>query len=449
MITNERDLLIFGDNGFGKSAIVEQLKSNAWNVLATDSSDAALEFVNKNHPPVGIICFSSEDPGNSFAQISLIRACESVKWIAVLNFNPADQSSAMSSTIYSSCCDFLPQPVDVERLLHSIGHAYGRAKLGKLSMGEQENIEGRFGMFGRSPLMLKLFSSIEKIAASDEFVMIHGETGTGKELIARAIHENSGRRDKPFVPINCGALPKDLIFSELFGHAKGAFTNAYRDSRGLLECADGGTVFFDEVGELQIEQQVALLRFLQDQTFYRIGETRPVRINVRVLSATNKNMDNAVKTGIFRSDLYYRLNVVEITAPPLRHRRNDRLMIAHWALNQAVKTNRLSSKAFSRDAIKSMKDYLWPGNVRELIHRVNRAVLLSRGAVITAADLDLEVEPVRETTLNQVREQAEANAIRYSLLKTGNVAYSAKQLGVSRVTLYRLINKYGIDPRNS
>ena len=440
----KRNLLIFRTGSLDESEIVEELKTRSWNILATHNQQAAREFLEHHRIPVGIAYFNSFEPTRSCEQISLIRSNTSVKWIALLDRLPSS-NSPLSSIIYANCCDFLIRPIDIQRLLFSISHVYGKAKDPNRKHDSRQKFEQRFNMIGRSPLMRELFSIIDKASDSDEFVMIHGETGTGKELIARAIHDHSSRRDKPFVPINCASLSKDLIFSELFGHAKGAFTDAYNDTQGLLESANGGTVFFDEVGELQLDQQAALLRFVQDKCFYRLGDNCPVTIDVRIVSATNKDVPKALKSGEFREDLYYRLNVLGITSPPLRHRADDSLLIARYLLYKSFKSDRIGTRTYSKDAINAICAYSWPGNVRELIHSVNRALALSDGPFITARDLKLEIDAISEhSTLKEVREQAESNAIRNSLVKTGNVTYTARELGVSRVTLHRLLKKYSI-----
>jgi transcriptional regulator with PAS, ATPase and Fis domain len=292
--------------------------------------------------------------------------------------------------------------------------------------------------------MLKVFQQIEDVSDYDFPVHIFGETGTGKELVANAIHAKSRWRNGPFVPINCGALPEGLIESELFGHVKGAFSGAIKDKRGRFELADGGTIFLDEIAELGKPLQVKLLRFLQEGTFEKVGGEKTVRVSVRVISATNKDLKKEVQKKNFREDLYYRLNVIPIHIPPLRERKTDIPLLMEHFLSQVQYNGKISPKKISDMAMAKMLDYGWPGNVRELQNAVQFSIVRSSGPIIREDDLPLEL---RDLTCFPVKRgpsrKLEVAAVRNALIKTGgNKAQAAKQLGVGRATLYRFLSEH-------
>jgi transcriptional regulator with PAS, ATPase and Fis domain len=302
---------------------------------------------------------------------------------------------------------------------------------------------------GTSPQMLQIFSKIRKVAKTELSVLILGESGTGKELTALAIHERSARQNKPFVTINCAAIPENLLEAELFGHEKGSFTGAYTSKKGKMEAADGGTVFLDEIGEMPMSLQSKLLRFLQDRIVERVGATSGRKVNVRVFAATNCDLNLAIQEGRFRSDLYYRLDEFTVDLPPLRARGDDVLLLAKFFLNKFSRDMGVT-KAFTKKALEAMEGYDWPGNVREMINKIRRAIVMSDASTISAVDLALDgprlqrqagVVPLREE-VNQV----EAQKVREILLLCGNnISKAAKLLKVSRPSLYSRIRKYNID----
>ncbi len=278
-------------------------------------------------------------------------------------------------------------------------------------------------------------------------VLITGESGTGKEQTAHAIHEYSTRAASPFVAMNCAALPSNLIQSELFGHEKGAFAGAGDRHVGHIESANGGTLFLDEIGDLAPELQANLLRFLEEKKIRRLGATKPIPANVRLIAATNTQLEQAVREGRFREDLYYRLNVLHLRTPGLRERKGDVELLAKYFFTKFAAETRTSARGFSRDALEVINRYDWPGNVRELMNRIRRAVLLSEGPYITPVDLELERRsPVRTfVTLDEARMAADRETIQATLLRTRfNIARASQELGVSRMTLYRLMEKYDI-----
>ena len=298
-------------------------------------------------------------------------------------------------------------------------------------------------IIGGDRKMHNVYQQIEDVAQYDFPVHLFGETGTGKELVANAIHNESRRGGAPFVPINCGALPEGLIESELFGHVKGAFSGAIRDKKGRFELADGGSVFLDEVAELTKPLQVKLLRFLQEGTFEKVGGERTVAVNVRVISATNKDLKKEVQRNNFREDLFYRLNVIPIIIPPLRERKNDIPLLADHFLKQVAERSGRPSPRLSSAALTVMMDYPWPGNVRELQNAVQFAIVKCRDRVITRDDLPLELRQLQVPAGRRGPvKKLDAQAVQEALIKTGgNKARAARELGVGRATLYRFISE--------
>lgn len=303
---------------------------------------------------------------------------------------------------------------------------------------------------GNSPAIVTIRKLIFQVAESDATVLVLGESGTGKEVVARALHDASLRNARPFVPINCGAIPGELLESELFGHEKGAFTGAVAQTKGKIEYANGGTFFLDEIGDLPFPLQAKLLRFLQEKTIERIGGRKEISVDVRVLCATHQNIQSLIDEGRFRSDLYYRISEITLNIPPLREREGDALAIATALVNRYSQLNNKKIKGLGEDAIDAIEHYHWPGNVRELENKIKRAVIMADGTLLTAQDLELKTVSLNESgqnslNLKAVREVAETNAILKALSRTNNnISNAAKLLGVTRPTLYTLFEKYGI-----
>ncbi len=310
-----------------------------------------------------------------------------------------------------------------------------------------KNLDMNEEFVGSSKGVLNVFSMIRKVAPTDIPVLITGESGTGKELTALAIHERSQRRSRPFVPINCAAIPENLLEAELFGHEKGSFTGAHAGKMGKFEYADGGTIFLDEIGELSQNLQSKLLRFLEDKIVERVGSNSGKKIDVRLVAATNTDLKVAIAKGVFRKDLFYRLDVFNINLPPVRDRGEDKIILARYFLNKFSKEMNVS-RAFSSETVESINGYNWPGNVREIINKVRRAVVISKESMLTPADLDLDVPAMDMDSLTSLKE------IRYSIEKqklieslkhcNGNISKVARVLGISRPSVYSLRKKYNI-----
>jgi PAS domain S-box-containing protein len=310
------------------------------------------------------------------------------------------------------------------------------------------NLNRFANIIGRDAKMLQVFQQISDVAAYDYPVHVYGETGTGKELVANAIHNESRRAGTPFVPINCGALPEGLIESELFGHVKGAFTGAIRDKKGRFELADRGTIFLDEVAELSKNMQVKLLRFLQEGTLERVGGEKTIAVNVKVISATNRDLKEEVRHNRFREDLYYRLSVIPIHIPALRERRTDiPLLVNHFMHEAALKHNEPPLR-MSKEALSLLMDYDWPGNVRELQNAIQFALVRSSGRLITTDDLPMEIRAVRNECLRRgPSRKLNPVMVRQALAQTaGNKSKAARLLGVGRATLYRFLSDHAGDP---
>jgi len=308
-------------------------------------------------------------------------------------------------------------------------------------------------MIGTCKAMRDIFCLIRKVAITDVPVLITGASGTGKEMAARAIHQRSHWAEGPFVEVNCGAIPRDLLESELFGHEKGAFTGAYRTATGHVERAQGGTLFLDEVSELPVDLQVKLLRFLQEFTFYRVGGRQPIKVDLRIISATNADLHELISTGRFREDLYYRLDVVSISLPSLKDRGEDSLIMANVFLKRYAAKLGKNLKGFTPEAIAAIQGHAWPGNVRELINRVRRAVVMAEGERVAPDHLGLndsgsEPEPVfNGKSLKEARAEFEARLVSEALQHfQGNVFLASRALRVSRSTMYHFIQKYQLKP---
>jgi two-component system NtrC family response regulator len=289
---------------------------------------------------------------------------------------------------------------------------------------------------------------IERVAAADVSVMLLGASGTGKELLARGVHNASMRAKGPFVAINCAAIPENLLESELFGYEKGAFTGAVKTMEGKIELAEGGTLFLDEVGDIPLPLQVKLLRFLQERVIERIGGRRPIPVDVRIVCATHQNLEEMIAAGRFREDLYYRLAEIVVRIPSLAARHGDAALLAHHFLATFSKEHGRNFKGFTPDALAALTDWHWPGNVRELENRLKRAVIMAEGARLTADDLDLGDKDDGTAALNlkTARELADRKAVRLAMARSdGNLTTTAKLLGISRPTLYDMLKQYGME----
>jgi DNA-binding NtrC family response regulator len=361
--------------------------------------------------------------------------------------------------IKAGAYDYLTKPFKMDELRLAVRRALEERQLRAEVQALREEVRTKYNfanILGKSKPMQDLFALIKKVAASRSTVLIQGKSGTGKELVAKAIHYNSPRRDRPLVTVNCSAIPKDLLESELFGHVKGAFTGAVANKRGLFEEADGGSLFLDEIGELSPELQVKLLRVIQERELKRVGDTRTISVDVRLIAATNRDLAQAVKDGSFREDLYYRLNVIPIVLPDLKDRAEDIPLLATHFLMKYAKEADPPIEGISKEAMRLLLEYDWPGNVRELENVIERAVILGRGPHITPEDLPAHLR-ARQSALppqpnaghgpRLTLAELERQYIAAVLQETGwHRLKAAAILGIDRRTLYRKIRTYGLQP---
>ena len=378
--------------------------------------------------------------GEGLALLSEILACEPRAKVIVVSGND-DRANAVKAAGIGAF-DFISKPVDVDVLTLIVNRAERMHAL------EEENVLLREyaksatpGMICRSPQMVEVQRMIERLGPRDVSVLIQGDSGTGKEVVARLLHQSSPRRTEKFIAINCASIPENLLESELFGHERGAFTGAFKQTPGKFEMANNGTLFLDEIGDMPLLLQAKLLRFLQSREMERVGGRSTIRINVRVLSATNQPLERLVAEQRFREDLYYRLNEVCIRLPPLNQREGDQTILAHHFLHLSNKAHGRSIRGFSPDALAAISSHSWPGNVRELENRIKRAVVMADGTLITAADLDL---PGGKQNLRSLNLRAETEKLERMLLQEalaisgGNISQAAKLMGVSRPYVYNL-----------
>jgi len=413
---------------------------SAWKIITTD------------HPPVALLDLGlpprPRDADEGLQLLKEINNFDPIIKVIIITGN-TDRENALRAISFGAF-DFFTKPPVVEEVRIVVERAFRMVELEleNLALRNKVQTEGMEGILGNSPAMEKVFQTIRKIATVDVPVLILGESGTGKELTARAVHQLSNRRDRPFVVINCGAIPETLLESELFGYEKGAFTGANTRRKGRFEYAEGGTLFLDEIGELSITLQVKILRFLQEHIIERIGGRETISLDVRVVAATNKDLKRGVDEGQFREDLYFRLSVVTVSLPSLHERGDDIFLLSQAFLRRYCGEFERDIKGFLNDAIISLSEYNWPGNVRELENRIKRAVVMAEGEMITSKDLDFVSSIPQEgltMSLKEAKDRLEKELVQKALLSQGGIVVrAAKELGVSRQTLTDLIKKYGL-----
>ncbi len=415
--------------------------------------EGALETVSRERPPVVILDLGlppdPDGPSEGLASLEEILSLAQETKVIVMTVQ-SDRAHAVQA-VAKGAYDFYQKPIEIEVLSLIVDRAY---ELWKLE-GEVRRLDAAPtsveipGFMTANPEMLRVLDAVRKVAESDVRPLIIGESGTGKELLASGIHKLSRRAEKPFVAINCAAIPDQLLESELFGHEKGAFTGAVKMTIGKVEVAQGGSLFFDEVGDLGASLQGKLLRFLQENVIERIGGRREIPVDTRVIAATNKDLSDLVKAGEFREDLYYRLSEFRIEIPPLRERSEDVIVIANHYLKEMVQEHGQPVRGFSAEALTAMWNHLWPGNVRELQNRIKRAIVLSQGHRISAEDLELSPpdDPLEQESLQNVRDRAERRAIENAMKLAGeNVSRAAKILEISRPKLYDRLRYHKMRP---
>jgi len=420
-------------------------------LLAGDRPDAIGKFSSEKPASVLLDLGLPPNPGNpeeGLAALSELLALDRFAKIVIITGQ--NEKEVALRAIGAGAYDFLCKPVQMDELNFLLKRCIHVSQLEKEFAVMQSLLAGESfeGILGGSPKMRPVFDLIRKVATTDASVLILGESGTGKEMVARAVHNKSERHKEPFVAINCGAIPENLLESELFGHERGAFTGAHIQREGRIETANGGTLFLDEIGEMPAALQVKLLRFLQEQTFERVGGREEIHVNVRVIAATNADLHEHMADGTFREDLFYRLAVVQILLPPLRERENDILLLAKLFLQRFATDAGKLELAFDTDALRALNKHPWPGNVRELENSVRRAVIMTEGKRVTAHDLELNGNGIKingAVTMKDAREVVERQMVQQALRKySGKITPAAAELGLSRPTFYELMDKLGI-----
>ncbi|MCL6097188.1 MAG: sigma-54 dependent transcriptional regulator [Bacteroidetes bacterium] len=448
-------ILVVDDEKLIRWSLKQNLQKESFNVLEAESVKIGLELVSESEPDLIILDQRLPD-GTGIEFIQKLREMSFDNPIVMLS--AVDTSNVAVQAMKLGAFDYVTKPVNFDELKVVIEKAMESIRLKRQVVflrGEQKKQFGNFVMIGDSPVMKKLFNMISKIAASDSStVLVTGESGVGKELVVRTIHALSERKDKCFMAVNCASLTESLIESELFGHQKGAFTDAKNLKKGMFELADGGSIFLDEIGDISPNLQVKLLRVLDQKSFKRVGGSSEISVDIRIITATNQPLENKVAEGKFRADLFYRLNVVHLYVPPLRERGNDILLLAQYFLQEFNKVFRKNFKGLSDETKELFLKYDWPGNVRELRNVIERAVLLDEGDYIFSHDVELghlhtlsKKESTGYTTANRslTFSQIEKNAVLDALTKTDfNQSQAAKLLQISRDQLRYKMKKLGI-----
>ncbi len=459
---NHSQILVIDDEPSNREALSLLLNGAGYRVQSAESGEEALAILKQT--PFEVVITDLFLPGVSGIDILKKIKVDSPYTNVILITGQASAETAVEA-MKEGAFDYITKPFNFEELKVQVSKALEKSRLVAENLYLRQQLRGKYKfdkMIGNSLAMQQVFSRMEKIVQTDSTILILGESGTGKELVAKAIHYNGSRKDKPFIAINCGAIPADLLESELFGHMRGSFTGATADKPGKFELANNGTIFLDEIGTMPMHLQMKLLRVLQEHEVERIGSGKKTNLNVRVISATNADLEGQVKKGVFREDLYYRLNVIPILLPPLRERREDIPLLARHFLQKSCKEMKRPLMGLSPAAILALETYDWPGNVREMENVIERTVALTDGETIEKSDLPTaigggtDVEPhlglvcprIPEEGVDMVKviEELERCLIRQAMATGSGVkARAAKLLGINRTTLVEKIKRLHLD----
>ncbi len=447
-------ILVVDDDQVHRYTLCSLIKEWGWRCVEADDGVTAVAAVAA-HPYDAVLMdvrMAKMDGREAFSRIQVLQPALPV--IIMTAYSSVDDAVA---AIQRGAHDYLTKPLDFDRLRLALMRAVDHQQV--VSRKQQPAAERKAletSIIGTSPPMQELLEMIGYVAPTEATVLIYGESGTGKELVAEALHRNSERRDRPFIKVNCAALAEGLLESELFGHEKGAFTGAEKRREGKFVQADGGTLFLDEIGETSQAMQVKLLRVLQEQELQRVGGEETIKVDVRIIAATNRNLEEEVSRNAFREDLYYRLNVVMLTVPPLRNRGTDiPQLVDHFARKFAEKNRRVLD-GITSECMELLTDYAWPGNVRELENAIERGIILMRGSELTEKSLPLSIQKQAEKQAEkqQVQDESEAGSLfaaeKQLILKTleetgGNKSEAARRLGITRKTLLNKVNRYEVE----
>ncbi len=443
MMRSTAKVLVVDDDADLLRLVSIRLQSAGFEVSTADSGERALAILSASMPQV-VVTDLRMGGMDGMALFDQIHRSNPVLPVIILTAHGTipDAVAATQRGVFG----YLTKPFDGKDLVTQVTRA---AALSAPAVTDEPNEEWKSGIVTRNPEFEAVLSRSKLVASGDASVLIRGESGTGKELLARAIHRASPRRDRPFMAINCGAIPEALLESELFGHVKGSFTGAGRDHEGLIQSSNGGTVFLDEIGDMPVPLQVKLLRVLQERTVRPVGSTQSVAVDVRIVSATHRDLEAAIRDGQFREDLYYRLNVVSFTLPPLRERREDVPLLAGHFLTQIARKYNKTVNAFSADALQRLVKYDWPENVRELVNVVEQVVALTTSAVVSPALVEsaLRTQATELDSFEQARGQFERDYLaRLLKMTSGNVTHAARLAKRNRTEFYKLLHRHHLDP---
>ncbi len=449
-MAEEKAKILVVDDEEGIRTQIYWALANDYDVSQAVDYDTALKLAKEEKPDLVTLDIALTSLADDLSGLRLLHELLIIDpYLKVIMVTGNEEKETALKSVNEGAYDYYQKPIDLEELKLIVKRAVALRKLEleNLSLSQKLEKKQKFSeIIGSSKKMLEVFKLIDAVSKSDYSVLLTGESGTGKELAAKAIHNLSDRKDKPFIAINCGAIPENLLESELFGHEKGAFTDAVAQKKGKFEYSHEGSLFLDEIGDLSFPLQVKLLRFLQDRKIERVGGKELIDLDVRVIAATNADLGQKVQEKAFREDLFYRLSVITINMPPLKERGDDVILLANVFLERFAEENNKSGLTFTPKAIAQIREYDWPGNVRELENKIKRAVILAVDKKIKPSDLGFESsEKEKIRPLQDVREEAESQHIINALLQNNwNISRTASALETSRTTLYDLMEKYNI-----
>lgn len=440
-------VLVVDDENSIIDALSSILEDEGYNVITASSGEKGLKMFSKHNPDIILLDIWMPDM-DGIETLKQIRAMD--KDVSIIMISGHSNIDTAVKAIKLGAYDFLEKPLSLDKVIILIQRALEKQNLEKENIALKNSILKQWEIIGESPKIIELEEKISKAAASQGRVIIYGESGSGKELVARALHNNGNRKDKNFIEVNCAAIPQELIESELFGHEKGSFTGAFEAKKGKFELADEGTLFLDEIGDMTLTTQAKVLRIIETQEFQKVGGSKNIKVDIRIIAATNKDLEEEIQKAQFREDLYFRLNVIPIYVPPLRERKDDiPLLIEHFLQNLAHQY-RQKKKIISKSTLHSLMEYDWPGNVRELMNTIERLVIMSSDETIDTKELlparAAKSDYLSLNTLREAREQFEKGFIIKKLQENGwNVSKTADKLKIERSNLHRKIKALGIE----
>jgi two-component system nitrogen regulation response regulator NtrX len=440
--------LVVDDEPGIRSSLKGVLEDEGFEVFTASSGEEALKRLDEIEPDFILLDVLMPSGIDGIETLRRIKEKGSEAGVMMISGHGTIEMAVTAMEL--GALDFIEKPLSIDRILIRLNRALERKKLQEENIALKRERDEQFRIIGESPSMKELITKIQQVAPTKGRVLIMGENGTGKELVARAIHRNSNRSDKPFIQVNCAAIPDELIESELFGHEKGAFTSAVAATVGKFELANGGTILLDEIGDMSLLTQSKVLRVLEQQEFTKVGGNELIKVDVRVIAATNKDLNEEVKKGNFREDLFYRLNVIPIYVPPLRERVEDIPLLAEYFMKKFCRENGKREKRISQKAMELLKAYSWQGNVRELKNLIERLVIMVPSDSIEASDLPDDFmglpKPISSMTLKEARNEFERKFIIQALKKNDwNITETATQLGIERTNLHRKMRQHDIN----